>query len=733
MGGGGKGGGGCQTVGYGYTLSMAYALVESFDLLSGYSWQGTIDYLDNFASGGVGNINTSARSSGVSGNPSYYLLNVVTGKKGEVYASDISEVSSLRVYTNSNLPTHNKVFELDYPIPQQAKINGIACALFDNAFVGDNTTQIPNYKFRLSRWALNYNLLPCSDINNCQNRIGYDINPVSVIYDLLVGYLGINANDIDKESFLECANTLKSEKFGISFVMTREHNVVDWIKEILRVIDGVLYFSVIDNKWKLYLIRYREDETPIELNEYNTNDVSIKTGDWSNVLTTFTFKYSNVLTGLTESFTIKNEALVQVLGYEKPKTYTFQLISNPDTMNIVAQKIIQKNGKPLSTLKAKLNFMDFPAIHVGQLVKVNMPDLKIPEMFFRIIKIGGDKEWQTYIEIEAIEDIYRVPVLNNLYSDSDAGIGNLKVYHIYSTPQHYDLIPLNNLLYMPNVTQRTYNVVPVCSKPDTNEIISGFRVQDKTDGRIFNGDFLVYGILDESFNDGDELDLVTKIKVRDIEGYLYSTTLNDEDWQKLRIVMLVDNELISIKEVFYDSVTNTAIFKGLIRNLNGNKSSHPAGSKVWIYINYFKNLVNISENTFDLKYSFWYRNLYNASEKVDLEKTIEDSFVFKPLPPANVYVKASENKLYFSEALRGDLSGDLQDCDTITAGDSEKNTEDYLKFNIYEGNNLIMTYDPVPEDTIIELDISGYNANDIYVESVYKDTYKSNKIKALVV
>ncbi len=731
MGGGGKGG--CQTVGYGYTLSMAYALVESFDLLSGYSWQGTIDYLDNFASNGLGNINIYARSLDVSGNPSYYLLNVVTGKKGEVYSSDLSAKSSLKLYTNSNLPTHNKVFELDYPVPQQAKINGIACALFDEAFVGDNGTQIPNYKFRLSRWSLNNNLLSCSDIDTCQNKIGYDVNPVSIIYDLLVGYLGINANNIDKNSFLEYANILKNENFGVSFIMTREHNVVDWIKEILRVIDGVLYFSVIDNKWKIYLIRYKEDELPIEFNEYNTNDVSIKTGDWSNVLTTFTFKYSNVITGLTESFTIRNEALIQIIGYEKPKTYTFQLISNPNTMNIVAQKIIQKNGKPLSTLKAKLNFMDFPSIHIGQLVKVDMPDLKVPEMFFRIIKIGGDKEWQTYIEIEAIEDIYRTPVLNNLYSDSDAGASNLKVYYIYSTPQHYDLIPLNNLLYNPNVEQRFYNVIPVCSKVNTNEIIFGFGVQDKADGRTFNVDSLIYGVLDETITDGEELDLVTQIKIKNIEGYLSSAVLSDEDWQKLKITVLIDNELISVKEVSYDSSTNTAVLKGLIRNLNGNKSAHSADSKVWIYINYFRNLTNISENTFDLNYSFWYKNLYNNSEKVDLEKTIDDTFVFTPLPPVNVYIKATENKLYFSEALRGNLSGDLQDCDTITAGDSEKNTEDYLEFNIYEGNILIMSYDPLSDDTIIEIDVNGYNINDIYVESVYKDIYKSDKIKALVI
>jgi len=737
MGGGGKRGGGCQLVGYGYALTMVYALVENCDWVSGYSWNDNIEYLKTLD--GEGDINPSALYS-ENAPQGIYELNVVTGRKGDVYHSDYSEKSIIRIYTNSlnsedsrvrglSYPVSSKsgTVTFDYPLLDKVKINNICCAIFKDAFVGDNTTQVPNYKFRLSRWVLENAFFEGNNIYQKGSAIGYDINPVAVIYDMLRTFIGIPENEIDEVSFQEAFDYCKNEGLGVSFIMTTEKPITDWIKEVLRVIDGTLYYSILDGKWKIYLIK-KEDTPAYEINEYNASDLTIKTGDWSNVFTTFTFKYTNLATGNTDSFTIKNEALVNILGYEKPKTYTFQLISNAETMSKVANKIIEKNGKPLATLKCKLNFLDFPDLHIGKLVKVKSESLNIPEMYFRIIKIGGDKEYQSYVEIEAIEDIYRVPKTDGLYKTTIDPL--IKTYQLNDPPEFYDLLPLNNLFLNPNLEERKYNLLPVCAKT-TNGIVSSVYEKNNHNSNTYLSGLFVYGELESDLPFTKDIDRDFTFVLKNVKGKAYNYNLSDEEWQKLKITVFVNNELISVKNISYNGTTEKLTIEGIIRNLNGNKSEHTADSKVWVFYNYFSEATLISSNEFSLDYDFYYKNMYSISPSSNLQKEINDVFVFKPLNPVNPYIK--NNILYVSPAIRGGLSGDLQDADMVVAGDAEAQTEEYLQLNIYEGNNLLKTYAFDRYDTIVSFDVSSYNINDIYVESVYKNDYKSEKIKAILI
>jgi len=736
--GGGKGGGGCQKVGYGYALSMVYALVENCDMLSGYSWNDNIDFLKN--EDGNGNINEGAL---VIDNPEdgLYELQVVTGKKGDVYSSDYSEKSYVKIYTNSLNSSSSRVKGLSYPVSSRSdtvsfnypmldriKINDICCAVFEDAFVGDNTTQVPNYKFRLSRWVLKSAFYSGNDLNTLNAKIGYDINPVAVIYDLLRTFIDIPASEIDETSFQEAFDVCKNEGIGVSFIMTTEKPVTDWIKEVLRVIDGTLYYSIIDGKWKIYLIR-KDDSVAYEINDYNATDISIKTGDWSNVFTTLTFKFSDLQTGNTNSFTIKNDALINILGYEKPKTYTFQLISNEETMSKIANKIVEKNSKPLSTLKCKLNFLDFPDLHIGKLIKIKSDELNIPEMYFRIIKIGGDKEYQSYVEIEAIEDIYRVPNMSGLYKSSINT--TVQSYILTDAPEHYDMIALNNLFLDPNNSERVYALLPVCAR-NTDAIINSVGEKNNKTGNIYYSSLFTYGELEDDLPYIKDFDRDLEIIIKNVQGDTFSYDLSDEEWQKIKIGMIINGELFSIKTLIYNSNTNTFTLKGIMRGLNGHKLNHPANSNVWITFDYFSNAQIINTKEFDLDYDFYFKNLYNKSPNANLQKTISDEYVFRPFNPVNPFVENSEGKLYFSYSLRGVLSGDLQSADDVVAGDAEAQTEDYLQFNIYEGDTKFATYTPDRYDTTITIDVSGHNLNDIYVESVYKNDYKSDKIKAIL-
>lgn len=97
-------------------------------------------------------------------------------------------------------------------------------------------------------------------------RIGYDSNPINVLWDLLkctFGKLGISTSYLDSTSFDEAATTLYGESHGYSRCIEDVVSARDFIQEILRQIDGVLYADEEEQKIKIDLIRSDYDPATI--------------------------------------------------------------------------------------------------------------------------------------------------------------------------------------------------------------------------------------------------------------------------------------------------------------------------------------------------------------------------------------------------------------------------------------------------------------------------------------
>jgi hypothetical protein len=89
-------------------------------------------------------------------------------------------------------------------------------------------------------------------------QIGYDVNPVNILWDLLVaklGKLGIPATYLDSASFAAAGTTLKSESFGLSFSFEESRSADELIQEILRHIDGAIDEDTATGKLVLTLVR----------------------------------------------------------------------------------------------------------------------------------------------------------------------------------------------------------------------------------------------------------------------------------------------------------------------------------------------------------------------------------------------------------------------------------------------------------------------------------------------
>ena len=729
----GKKGGGCQLVGYGYTLTMIYAFCERADKISGWKVNGKIWWVDNA-------LLTDDKTY------STYQQNLYTGKKGSVYHSDGSDHTNITFclsdYTPFSYPLSNTASDTNFAfsntksimlqegiehgsskfplagdgsntsnylssyIGYDIKLNNIAFAYMENAFVGDNTTTVPRYSARLSRFF----------INGKSHRVGIgSINPIAVIREIMQDFLKIN--QLDDTSFNDAYNICNQEGLGVAFVMTTEKKVKDWLKEILRTIDGVMWFDTVIGKWKIRLFRPATSDTTIfELSEENTSKIHITSGSWDTLVNDFTFKFSNILTGTTDSFSVSNSALFNILGYKVGKVYTYQLVGEYDIMAKIANRIIKKNSKPLSQLKARLSILDLPYIELGAIVKVASTKLDIQDQYFRIIKIGGDKEDDVYVDIEAIEEVWDVDypdaiitnppeVTDNGRSDISqiepyiADIAELQNYfteELYSNEQ-----PVSSIVTYPKNYSNNYDITGVHKK---------FTYQGNELG-IATHTIFYYGLLDGNFSvTGDAVNEAQSITIKPFsDSYcdIPEITINEEAWQEVWGLMLIGKELFSIKSVrAIDSVKHTYQISGIIR-LTDKTEWLPYTDGTAVYIGYVGNMVSLTDFSSDkvgisVDLEAKYYNNYTKSQEKTANKTITGIARKLLSPDYNyVYENSNDNTLYLvftKKARGGNTNANFRNTEYIKAGEKE---------DIGEETHLIIDYNGTTKTVILDTNLNS--------------------------
>jgi hypothetical protein len=146
-----------------------------------------------------------------------------------------------------------------------------------------------------------------------------DMNPAHIVLECLVDTVwgaAVDPADIDYASFTRAADTLYGEKCGISLQWNKPATIYDFIKEILRHINGEIYISRTTGKHTITLIRddYATSDL-LQLDEASIIKIESLTrkapGECLNKLSV---KYSEGLSGETGTVVAMDQGLIQTEG-----------------------------------------------------------------------------------------------------------------------------------------------------------------------------------------------------------------------------------------------------------------------------------------------------------------------------------------------------------------------------------------------------------------------------------
>lgn len=236
-----------------------------------------------------------------------------------------------------------------------------------------------------------------------------DMNPIHAIRECLtntvygMGYLD---TDIDSTSFTACADTLYAEGMGISVKWSKSSTIEDFLKEILRHIDGALFVDRKTGKFKIKLIR-KDYELSSLLVFDKTNISSVenwKRTSFNDLHNTVQVTYYNTLLGAASGVTVSDVALVQEQGMKIQTSIDFPAFSNPEIAKKVALRELNVVSNPLLSCTVNTN-ADALGLDIGDVFLLDWPKYEAGQIPMRIYKMNFGDGTKNLISIDCIEDV----------------------------------------------------------------------------------------------------------------------------------------------------------------------------------------------------------------------------------------------------------------------------------------------------------------------------------------
>lgn len=252
------------------------------------------------------------------------------------------------------------------------------------------------------------------DVSMTRSPGGYsDMNPAHIIRECLTDLdwgMGYADADIDDTSFTAAADTLYDEMFGLSTLWSRQSKLEDFIREILRHINAVLYVDRTTGKFVLKLIRDDYDpEDLLVLNENNIDKIENLSrpalGEMVNSVSVVYWDHNN---SKDAGLTVQDIALIQQQGCIINTTVQYPAVTNGPLAARLAQRDLRTLSYPLLTATLVAN-RSAAALNVGRPFRLQWPDMGVEDVVMRVTEMSPGDGRSRKARLTAVQDVFGLP------------------------------------------------------------------------------------------------------------------------------------------------------------------------------------------------------------------------------------------------------------------------------------------------------------------------------------
>jgi len=301
----------------------------------------------------------------------------------------------------------------DYLAAQQSSTasanRGLTAAILRKVYVG-LSAQVKQWKYLVKR----------TDTTTTGDAIWYaaksaidtySMNPAHILYECFTNAewgLGISTDNIESESWEDAADTLYTEGFGLCIKWQGEQSLEEFIKDVLRYIDAVIYEDHSSGEMVMKLIR--DDYTVASLDEYDENDIvsidDYTRGTIHKVPDSTFVKYWNIYDNLP----VVTKATDAALANSQNETY---IINEEDYTAVIdaalAGQLAARQQLDLSAFAATMQIKckrTMAALKAGDVFKLSYTPLGIVSMVVRVVTPHYGTLTDGIVTFDCIEDIF---------------------------------------------------------------------------------------------------------------------------------------------------------------------------------------------------------------------------------------------------------------------------------------------------------------------------------------
>ena len=241
-----------------------------------------------------------------------------------------------------------------------------------------------------------------------------DMNPAHVIRECITDKewgMGYTDSDIDDTSFIYAATVMKNEGMGVSVKWAKSTSIEDFVKEILRHIDGMLYVDKSTGKFTLKLLRddYNEAELVV-LDKSNISSVTNwKRNSYDDLFNTVAATYYNTQYGCASGLTVTDPALVIDHGMTIQKSIDYPAFSNPEIVSKAAQRDLLGISRGLVSCDITTSYSAAGSLNPGDAFKVSYPEFWASTTVMRVLKISFGDGRSNAVKISCTQDVFFTP------------------------------------------------------------------------------------------------------------------------------------------------------------------------------------------------------------------------------------------------------------------------------------------------------------------------------------
>ena len=239
------------------------------------------------------------------------------------------------------------------------------------------------------------------------------INAVHVVRDCLTDSswgLGHSEGLIHEASFLAAAQTCYNEGLGFGFLWNKDGSVIDFIKEVLKHIQGNIYLNRVDGLFHMNLVRKVTNPSGLLVLDANNvrevNDFRRKSlGDLTSEVTV---KFLDNVTYKENSVTVSDSALAQRQSTPISKIIEYSGVATSEVASKLAIRDLTQLAIPLYSCTI-LCTRDAEVLNPGDAFVLDWPDYTDSQLIMRVVSINLGTATKNAITIEALEDAFSAP------------------------------------------------------------------------------------------------------------------------------------------------------------------------------------------------------------------------------------------------------------------------------------------------------------------------------------